>query len=461
MKDSPYKIFLLVLAVVVMLLPWQWVPALTVNGYEVKPVKLLSDVLADSASADAGAPLPPVPPAPSANAGVLAGEDGQAAPPKPCPKGMVCIEDYADASGRGMKPLYAALSRVNSLGRPVRIAYFGDSFIEVDILTSSLRSLLQGKFGGSGVGWLDMAPPYAANRPTVRQRYGGWDARCVLDKGRYSRDQLSVGQRYFIPRGTAWTEIQGVRQPRLDTTEVHTLYLRSSGPVTAGLKLDGGPMLALRGQGGRVEALSRTGRAGTVRWQVSGRATCWGVAEESRKGVIVDNFSLRGSSGTTLAEIPAQNLSQLNAVRPYDLIVLQFGLNVAGKTQTNYTNYVAQMKRVVALMKQCFPQAGILIVGVGDRENRLADGQLHTLPGALALMRYQQNMAAECRVAYWDLYKGMGGPGSIRRMAEAKPAEAGKDYTHINARGGARVAKQLFNAIVYGYQQYAQGQHRR
>lgn len=357
-----------------------------------------------------------------------------------------------------MRPLYDALSKAGSLGRPVRIAYFGDSFIEVDILTSSLRALLQNKFGGHGVGWLDMAPPYAANRPTVTQRYGGWDTRCVLNKGTYSRNNLNVGQRYFIPRGTAWTEIKGVKRPNLDTTEVHTLYLRSSGPVTAGVKLDGGPMLALHGQGGRIEALSRTGRAGTVRWQVSGSGViCWGVAEESRKGVIVDNFSLRGSSGVTLAEIPAQNLAQLNAVRPYDLIVLQFGLNVASKTQTNYSNYVAQMKRVVALMKQCFPKAGILIVGVGDRENRLADGQLHTLPGVLALMRYQQNMAADCHVAYWDLYKGMGGEGAMRRMAAAKPAEAGKDYTHINFYGGERVARQLFKSIVYGYQQYTQG----
>ena len=48
----------------------------------------------------------------------------------------------------------------------------------------------------------------------------------------------------------------------------------------------------------------------------------------------------------------------------------------------------------------------------------------------------------------------MGGEGSIRRMAEAKPAEAGKDYTHINLRGGERVAKALFKSMVYGYEQH-------
>lgn len=38
-----------------------------------------------------------------------------------------------------MAPFYRALNKRNELGRPVRIAYFGDSFIEVDILTAPLR----------------------------------------------------------------------------------------------------------------------------------------------------------------------------------------------------------------------------------------------------------------------------------------------------------------------------------
>lgn len=421
-------------------------PISNVGDYEVKRVALLSDVLPDSTTlvTDSASSLPAPIAVPQAMRDT-------------CPKGMVCIDDYADEQARGMSHFYEALCNVNSLGRPVRIAYFGDSFIEVDILTSSLRKLLQDKYGGTGVGWLDIAPPYAANRATVRQRYGGWDTHCVLEKGKYNREQLNIGQRYFIPRGTAWTELQGVKQPRLDTTDVHTLYLKSHSPIEAGIKLNDGPMLALRSSGtGRVEALSYEGRAGRTRWQISGTSglTCWGVAEESHRGVIVDNFSLRGSSGVTLSEVPLSNMSELSEVRPYDLIVLQFGLNVASKTQKDYSHYAKQMKQVVEHMKQAFPNAGILIVGVGDRENRLSDGKLHTLPGVLALMRFQQNMAAECRVAYWNLYNAMGGEGSIRRMAEAKPAEAGKDYTHINQRGGERVAKLLFKSIVYGQQQY-------
>ena len=374
-----------------------------------------------------------------------------------CPPGMVCIEDYADDTQRGMAPFYAALSQRAELDRPVRVAYFGDSFIEVDILTAELRRLLQERFGGCGVGFLDIDPPYAANRATVTQKGSGWDAHCVLEKGRYDRNHLNVGQRYFLPQGQAWTEIRGVKKPRLDSADVHTIYLASNASAQVGLKLNDGPMAALHMQGtGRVEALSQTGKAGKAKWQVTGGSgvTCWGIAEEGRRGVSVDNFSLRGSSGTTLREIPQEQLKAFNAVRPYDLIVLGFGLNVADKKRTDYSQYTRQMKDVVDHMKQAFPQAGILIVGVGDREDKLADGRLHTMPGILALSRYQQNLAADCRVAFWDLFKAMGGEGSIKRMADMKPAEAGKDYTHINVRGGNRIAGILFKTLVYGHEQY-------
>ena len=75
------------------------------------------------------------------------------------------------------------------------------------------------------------------------------------------------------------------------------------------------------------------------------------------------------------------------------------------------------------------------------------------MPGVKALVGYQQMMAAEEGVAFWNLYEAMGGEGAIRRMAEAKPAEAGRDYTHINRRGGKRLAGILFKTLVHGYSQ--------
>lgn len=40
------------------------------------------------------------------------------------------------------------------------------------------------------------------------------------------------------------------------------------------------------------------------------------------------------------------------------------------------------------------------------------------------------------------------------KLVEAKPAMANRDFTHINFRGGKHLAALLYEALVYGKEQY-------
>ena len=127
-----------VLIVFAALLGLHWLPVLTIDGHTMRRVDLLSDLRypeSEIATADSDSiPLPPV--------------------VKPvfvdtCRAGMTCIEDYSDSTLRGMAPFYEALNRISSSDsddsddKQVRIAVFGDSFIEADIFTADLREMLQ------------------------------------------------------------------------------------------------------------------------------------------------------------------------------------------------------------------------------------------------------------------------------------------------------------------------------
>ena len=81
-----------------------------------------------------------------------------------------------------------------------------------------------------------------------------------------------------------------------------------------------------------------TGRIGSVRWKVESADSTlfYGVAMDGTQGIAVDNFSLRGSSGLSLRSIPVRAMREFNELRPYDLIVLQYGLNVATERGRNY-----------------------------------------------------------------------------------------------------------------------------
>ena len=65
------------------------------------------------------------------------------------------IEDFDTTGMRGMRAFCDTLLNAR---RPVRIAFFGDSFVEGDILTADLREKLQLAYGGGGTGFAHSPP---------------------------------------------------------------------------------------------------------------------------------------------------------------------------------------------------------------------------------------------------------------------------------------------------------------
>ncbi len=70
------------------------------------------------------------------------------------------------------------------------------------------------------------------------------------------------------------------------------------------------------------------------------------------------------------------------------------------------------------------------------------------------LVGYQDQMASDCKVGFYSLYKAMGGPGTMMRLVDEKNMGS-KDYVHINFKGGKYVAPRIFKSIVAGQNNYA------
>lgn len=450
MKNKITITFVFTLLVVCGLLALYYLPPVNFNGSPLRKVDLLSDLRPDpvieEVSDTDSIPLPVV--------------------AKPifvdtCKAGMTCIEDYADSLELGMGAFYEALENRASLNRPVRIAYFGDSFIEGDILTADLRSLFQQKFGGRGVGYVPVTSRIAGFRPTVKHTFSGWESHAITDSVAFHRSMQDISNHYFIPRQGAAVSLKGGKNYTscLDTCDISSFYFFSSDSVKLSVQVNGGEdtEYIFPGDSTGMQVAQVEGRIGNVSWNVlqAGKNTrCFAATMDSKEGVILDNFSTRGSSGQQLASIPLSILKAYNRLRTYDLIVLQYGLNVASENVSNYSYYTHEMEKVVRHLKEAFPEAAILIIGIGDRENKTETGELRTMPGVKNLIRYQQALAANTHVAFWNMFEAMGGEGSMVEMVNSKPAMANYDYTHINFRGGKHLAKILFEALMYDKEQY-------
>lgn len=364
------------------------------------------------------------------------------------------IIDYADSTQRGMYPFYMALDNVATKGNYARIAFFGDSFIEADILTADLRNLLQKKYGGRGVGFVPITSEMRFFRRSVKHDFKGWTTHTVTQKG-YQKKNLGISGEYFSPTSKSYVEYTGQTKfgTLLDTCNVASLYYTLSDDMyiterVNSANLDSIALFATN----KVQRHQYLGEIGKIRWSIPKDSTAlfYGASLDGDRGVILDNFGQRGSSGYSLSSIPFKTLSEFNELRPYDLIVLQFGLNVVAKNVKNYDYYKKGLSKVISYLKKCFPHSGFLIVSVGDRNSKGSDGYYHTMPEIKYFIEVQKQIAKENNIAFWNLFDAMGGEDSMVDLVEAKPAKANLDYTHINFIGGKYLGEKLFEAVVQG-----------
>lgn len=497
MKNKLWSTFLLVLLVFIMLLGLFYLPRTDIHGKELRRVNIMSDIQHRDKSGNIIAEVK----ADSIDGYVertidsAAIEIKQRAYVDSVPKGMVAIEDFADANGvhREMDHFYSALSHASS--RPVRIAYFGDSYIEGDILTMDLRAMLQKRYGGRGMGFVEIECVSSDFRRSVTTKRSGWQCYHANERGRgFNAVSQGIAGSYFIPRDTATFELtcqRNIYPQLLDSADVATVFFTPGHGLNAYCAINRGSSELIFSNGtaakastheetvsyldsdsvvryktvvkadnvpqqgaGNVVARRIERRTGRLRLGVRGGngSRFYGVALDGKAGIALDNFSMRGSGGQHLSTIPQETLHSFATVRPYDLIILHFGLNVANAKQKDYGTYARQMAQVVKHFKAAFPNASLLVISMADRDKRGADGQMHTMDGVRELISYERKMASDEHVAFWNLYEAMGGDGSVARMTANK--QANLDYTHINFAGGKHIASLIYEVLMNGKTNY-------
>ena len=459
--NQPARTFTLIGLVTIVLLALHLLPSISVAGTELRAVNILSDILPEVYRQKYAIDVIPRPEPPKPRQAVIADSTQQQQShhvEEYRPEGVTLIDDYSEGQPGGMDHFYQMLSHRNTAGRPVRIAYFGDSFIEGDIFTAHLRQRLQQKFGGCGVGWVDPGNKINGFRRTIVQKFRLFDEHEVVEKP-FSYAFEGINQRYFIPQEGASVWTRGTDYcPLAATWQQSTLYLRTANGVSVAFNQNDEQWLpqhlAPSGHLQTIVSSCDTTRSIAYRFtNVSHGTYVYGMALEGRTGITLDNFSMRGSSGATLSSIPSDVLADFAHQRPYDLIVLHFGLNVVSDRShaANYKAYTRQMRKVVAHLQQAWPEASILIVSVPDRCQRTAAG-VRTMSGVESLSAYQQILASDCHIAFFNLFQAMGGRESMVKLVER--GLANKDYTHLSHGGGKVVSQHFFRSLDAGYVNY-------
>lgn len=367
--------------------------------------------------------------------------------PKPEPP----IDEAVPADNRYLSRFLAALDE--TADHTVRVVHYGDSQIEEDRMTMTLRRALQARYGGGGVGLVPLHQTIPTRtlsqvltvngvRQTTRQgpsrnlvygpknqrrtdgMYGVMGQVAVIGKP----DSLALA---FAPMG----------KKNYSESYFNRLRIWADGEFTGSLR---GVQTPLDHRSTTLVLPDSTTRCTLG---IIGAGDIYGISLETETGVIVDNIPMRGSIGTVFTDIDSAQLADFYRETDTRLIIMQFGGNAIPHNEKPGTiqGVVGSLRKQVRYLQQCAPEADILFVGPGDMCT-LIDGRMTTYPLLPYMDNLLQKMAAQEHIAYFSLYRAMGGRDSMLRWQ--KNGWAGSDGVHFTRRGAEIAGEKLVAFIL-------------
>lgn len=372
---------------------------------------------------------------------------------------IVPIEEFY--SGSGNSPMSELYEKLLAGRESVRVAFMGDSFVEGDILTADLRELMQDSFHGLGVGYAPVASPFTGFRQTIKTQSKGWTPYNIMQlknvPSPYSDDFFVSGWVAQASEGasTRW-EMTERRRHLQECRRVRLLFISREESVVS-IKLNDGEERTFSFDADNVvrQIVIEEPSIRSLEMKVlKGAAGFTGIGAEfdDTQGISIDNFSIRSNNGQAMFRSSPSVNAQINNMRPYDLVILQYGLNIMQAERTNYALYAEQVEKMIGYVRSCFPGAAVLVMGVSDRSQKDESG-IAPMRSAVNLTEWQRTAAEKCGAAFWNTYEAMQRKGGMTEFVNKN--WAGKDYTHINYAGGREIARELYYAFLQGAQNYS------
>lgn len=337
-----------------------------------------------------------------------------------------------------LSAFYRSLQHTNI--ESVRVVHFGDSQIEEDRITSTLRRYLQSEYGGGGVGLI----PLHQTIPT-----------------------LTLCQRLYINNVMQTTQ-QGPKRylvygPRSMRRSNNHYGMMGQVAVMNDSLVSGSEDIILK-----VEPMSAKPASDTYFSQIrvfadtticfttselhdsstvaeihlTGSGDVYGISLETPKGVMVDNIPMRGCNGNVFTQMDSLQLATYFRETHTTLIILQFGGNSMpyAKDESSIRFAVYTLRQQVRYLRSCAPDASILFIGPSDMLTSI-DGEIQTYPLIPYMDHLLSQMAHSESIAYFSLYKAMGGKNSM--IEWQSKGWAGSDGVHFTRKGAEKAANKL------------------
>jgi len=338
----------------------------------------------------------------------------------------------------------------------VRVAYFGDSMVESDLMVHDLRKNYQDKYSGYGRGFVMLSN---VHKPWGAARYDYSDQWLTYTYMKRS-NPVPVGVSGYVSvpssKSIVWTHYRQYQDaPPLARSELFygrsnnsraklTIIADKDTSVITDLQTD-----KILNKQPLSESVSKN-----LMLRFSGAAGIpfYGVNFADGDGVYIDNFPMRSSSGIALDTFNEELMNAFQEELQYDLIILKIlGGNIISPNVTKYGWYAERMTATINHLRKCFPGADFLIVSSPDQAKKYGT-VMRTNSDLASVLRAQEKFAENSGSGFINLYQLMGGEGSMVKWVRAGMASS--DYVHLNYKGAKKAADIIFQQMEDEYEEY-------
>lgn len=374
----------------------------------------------------------------------------------PCPADVQCFDNYSDLK----HPFDTLFDHLLSKKNAVRIAWYGDSFTEADILLGYFRDTMQSIFGGRGVGIVPIVAASHSYRNTVKHFFASW--RCYNAVYNKTCEDLGISTTVAIPYVGSYVIYKStdtVNYGNYKNTNAFSqaiVYYLGNDDTKFDFQINDNETenAILTKKDSVADFLIKSDEdISTLKLSFPEKTDTkfFGVSLQDSLGLYIDNFSMKSNNGITMLNLNDNYLEQSQKILKYDLIVLQFGLNVMCSETRDYSFFEKSFGELIKKFQKLFPDIPILIISIPDRSTMLS-GEYITMPTVYYLLEAQENIARNNKVIFWNLFEAMGGKNSMAKWVEE--GNANKDYTHLNFRGGKKLSMKLFDSFNHEFNNY-------
>lgn len=365
----------------------------------------------------------------------------------------------------------------------VHIVHYGDSQLEEDRISATIREDLQDEFGGAGPGMMPAIMTVPSQ--TTSHSNSGALSRYILfgpkeeeaDHSRYGplaqfaklEGEASITiQKRKEQRKNTFSHVGGYSTVKLLTNKsahikaklnVNQTFVEVVGEDEEGNPKEKRTTKVVDAGEPTIETFNKLkvytwklkDTTSIAKMYLSGNGEIYAISADGAYGVAVDNVAMRGSSGTIFHRIDPELLAESYKAMNARLIIMEYGGNLVPGTNSGNIDWTKKLiTRQIQAIQKANPDADILFIGPADMA-RQKDGQWQTYAGLNMTIKALREVALDNGAAYWDMHRVMGGNGSMIKWVNKEPALGFTDHIHFTRRGAAYMGDLFCAALRMHY----------